>query len=49
VAALILLWSGLVGWTELAILVGTYLATGLGVTVGYHRLPSGLAWPGTQP
>jgi stearoyl-CoA desaturase (Delta-9 desaturase) len=38
VAALILLWNSLVGWTDLAILAFAYLATGLGVTVGYHRL-----------
>jgi stearoyl-CoA desaturase (delta-9 desaturase) len=38
VAALILLWNSLVGWTDLAILAATYVATGLGVTVGYHRL-----------
>jgi stearoyl-CoA desaturase (delta-9 desaturase) len=26
------------GWTELALLFGMYVLTGLGVTVGYHRL-----------
>ena len=38
VAALVLLWNRLVGWSDIAILAGTYVATGLGVTVGYHRL-----------
>jgi stearoyl-CoA desaturase (delta-9 desaturase) len=38
VAALVLFWNRLVGWSDVAILVGTYLATGFGVTVGYHRL-----------
>jgi stearoyl-CoA desaturase (delta-9 desaturase) len=38
IAALVLLWNRLVGWTDIGILVGTYLPTGLGVTVGYHRL-----------
>jgi len=36
--ALVLLWNRAVGWTELAILAGMYLATALGVTVGFHRL-----------
>ncbi|MBX5468478.1 MAG: acyl-CoA desaturase [Thermoleophilaceae bacterium] len=38
VAALVLLWNGGVGWSDLAILAGMYLLTGLGVTVGFHRL-----------
>jgi stearoyl-CoA desaturase (delta-9 desaturase) len=38
IAALALLWNRLIGWTDVAILLATYLATGLGVTVGYHRL-----------
>lgn len=32
------LWNSLVGPAELAILAVGYLATGIGVTVGYHRL-----------
>jgi stearoyl-CoA desaturase (Delta-9 desaturase) len=36
--ALVLLWNRAVGATDLAILASTYLATGLGVTIGYHRL-----------
>jgi stearoyl-CoA desaturase (delta-9 desaturase) len=36
--ALLLLWNSLVGWSDVGILVGGYLASGLGVTVGYHRL-----------
>jgi stearoyl-CoA desaturase (Delta-9 desaturase) len=38
IAALILLWNDLVGWSDLAILAFTYVVTGLGVTIGYHRL-----------
>lgn len=38
VAALALLWDGFVGWTNLAILAGGYVLTGLGITVGFHRL-----------
>src|SRR5919204_4014600 len=37
-AALVLLWNRAVGAVDLAILVCGYLASGLGVTVGYHRL-----------
>ena len=37
VTAVVLLWNALVGWTDLAILAAMYLATALGVTVGFHR------------
>ena len=36
--AIVLLWNKAVGWTDLAIMVFMYLPTGLGVTVGFHRL-----------
>jgi stearoyl-CoA desaturase (delta-9 desaturase) len=36
-AAIALLWNDLVGPTELAIMAGMYLLTGLGITVGFHR------------
>ena len=35
--AIWLMWNRWVGWTEIAILVVAYMATGLGMTVGYHR------------
>jgi len=38
VAAVILLWNRIVGWSDLAILASTYVVTGLGVTIGFHRL-----------
>jgi stearoyl-CoA desaturase (delta-9 desaturase) len=38
IAAVALLWNDIVGWTDLAILVVGYLLTGLGITVGFHRL-----------
>src|SRR5215203_4077467 len=38
VAAVVLLWGRMVGVTELAILIAGYLLTGVGMTVGYHRL-----------
>lgn len=38
VAAVAFTWVHPFGWTELALLVWFWLLTGLGVTVGYHRL-----------
>jgi len=38
VAAIVLLWDRMVGPTELAILAVGYVLTGVGITVGYHRL-----------
>ncbi len=37
-AAIVLLWNRAVDATDLAILLGMYLITGLGITVGFHRL-----------
>jgi stearoyl-CoA desaturase (delta-9 desaturase) len=36
--AVVLLWNTVVGWTDIAILTAGYLLTGLGITVGFHRL-----------
>ncbi len=36
--AIVLLWHRAVGWTDLAIFAGFYIATGFGITIGYHRL-----------
>lgn len=38
IAAISLLWGVGFGWVHLWLLVGGYVLTGLGVTVGYHRL-----------
>ena len=38
IIAMALAWGWGFGWVELGLLLGMYLATGLGVTVGYHRL-----------
>jgi stearoyl-CoA desaturase (delta-9 desaturase) len=32
------LWNSWISWTELALFFGLYMATGLGVTIGFHRL-----------
>ena len=37
-AAIVTLWGTWVDWTDLAILAVLYVATGLGVTLGFHRL-----------
>jgi stearoyl-CoA desaturase (delta-9 desaturase) len=37
-AAIVLLWGWGFGWVELGLLVGMYVVTTLGVTVGFHRL-----------
>jgi stearoyl-CoA desaturase (Delta-9 desaturase) len=36
--AIVLLWERMVGPTEIAILLVGYVLTGIGITVGYHRL-----------
>jgi stearoyl-CoA desaturase (Delta-9 desaturase) len=38
IAAIVLLWQRWVDATDLALLAAFYLATGVGVTVGFHRL-----------
>ncbi|MBV9312042.1 MAG: fatty acid desaturase, partial [Solirubrobacterales bacterium] len=37
-AAVILLWRGFGGWRQLALMGALYLLTGIGLTVGFHRL-----------
>ena len=38
IAAVVLLWGGAVDGIDLALFAGMYLITGLGITIGYHRL-----------
>jgi stearoyl-CoA desaturase (delta-9 desaturase) len=49
VAAIVLLWNRAVGWTDLGIFLFFYLATGLGITVGYHRLFTHRAFETSRP
>ena len=49
IAAVPLLWNEVVGWTDLAILAGIYLATALGVTVGFHRMLTHRAFETYRP
>jgi stearoyl-CoA desaturase (delta-9 desaturase) len=38
VAVMFLAWGGWFHWVDVALMVGMYVITGLGVTIGYHRL-----------
>jgi stearoyl-CoA desaturase (delta-9 desaturase) len=38
ITAIVFLWNSLVGPSDLFILLGFYLLTGMGITVGFHRL-----------
>lgn len=38
ILAIVFLWGYGFSWSHLAMLTGMYLATGLGITVGFHRL-----------
>ena len=38
VGAMILAWGGWFGWIDVALLAGMYVISGLGITIGYHRL-----------
>ena len=38
VAVVVSLWGRGFSWIDLGLLSGMYLVTGLGITVGYHRL-----------
>ncbi|MEO1129719.1 MAG: acyl-CoA desaturase [Planctomycetota bacterium] len=38
IAAMVLLWGVALNWTHLALFVGMYVVTLLGITVGFHRL-----------
>src|SRR5271165_154172 len=47
--AMWLAWGGALHWTDLVVLAVTYLLTGLGVTVGYHRLFTHRSFKTSQP
>jgi stearoyl-CoA desaturase (delta-9 desaturase) len=49
VAAVAFLPASIVGWQDLAILAVMYVVTGLGVTVGYHRLFTHNAFAAKKP
>ncbi|MGE5637048.1 MAG: fatty acid desaturase, partial [Nocardioidaceae bacterium] len=47
--AVVLLWNRAVDGTDLALLAGTYVLVGLGVTVGFHRLLTHRAFQTSKP
>lgn len=47
--AMWLLWDELIGWRELVLFLGLWFATGLGVTVGFHRLLTHRSFETTAP
>ena len=49
IAAMVLLWNSWFDWIDVAIMVGTYLLCGFGVTVGYHRLLTHRAFQTFKP
>jgi stearoyl-CoA desaturase (delta-9 desaturase) len=48
-AAVVLLWNTAIGPIDLAIFFVMYIATGLGITVGYHRLLTHRAFQVSKP
>src|ERR671914_3058773 len=49
IAAVVLLWNSVVSATDLAILAVMYVLTGLGVTVGFHRLLTHRSFQAPKP
>jgi stearoyl-CoA desaturase (delta-9 desaturase) len=49
IAAIVLLWNTVVSATDLAILAVMYVVTGLGVTVGYHRMLTHRSFQAPKP
>ena len=47
--AIVLLWHEAVGWLDLGVMAALYVLTGLGVTVGYHRLLTHRAFQTSKP
>jgi stearoyl-CoA desaturase (delta-9 desaturase) len=47
--AIVLLWNNVVGVTDLSIMAVMYLATGLGITVGFHRMLTHRAFQTYKP
>jgi stearoyl-CoA desaturase (Delta-9 desaturase) len=49
IVAVVLLWDRAVGPVELALLIGFYVVTCLGVTLGYHRMFTHRAFESSRP
>ena len=48
-ASIILLWHKAVGWLDLGVMAALYGVTGLGITVGYHRLLTHRSFQTSKP
>lgn len=48
-ASIVLLWHEAVGWLDLIVMAVLYVLTGLGITVGYHRLLTHRAFMTSRP
>jgi stearoyl-CoA desaturase (delta-9 desaturase) len=49
VLSIVLLWHEAVGWLDLGVMLVLYVLTGLGITVGYHRLLTHRAFQTSRP
>jgi stearoyl-CoA desaturase (delta-9 desaturase) len=49
VVAIVLLWNQMIGPLELSLLVGFYLVTAFGITLGYHRMFTHRAFEASRP
>ena len=48
-AAIVLTWNELVGWTDLGIMLSIYLLSAFGITVGFHRMLTHRAFETHRP
>ena len=49
IAAIVLLWNEVVGWSDLGIMAVMYVLTGFGITVGFHRMLTHRAFETYRP
>jgi stearoyl-CoA desaturase (delta-9 desaturase) len=49
VVAIVLLWNSWVGWHDLALMAVLYVMTGLGITVGFHRMLTHRSFQTSKP
>jgi len=49
IVAIVLLWNRAIGPMELGLMIGLYIATALGVTLGYHRMFTHRAFEASRP
>jgi stearoyl-CoA desaturase (delta-9 desaturase) len=47
--AVVLLWDSWIGWTEVVMLAVGYVLTGLGITVGFHRMLTHRSFQTSKP